>query len=122
MSVCCASVFAGRQNPEVPNSISKRTNDWLNFISTQEEFEKTAEDARTVIPSSIPSDEQLKLYGLFKQAKVGDNETSRPGILDQKGRSKWDAWTEQKGKDKETAMREYIAYVEELKQKYSKIE
>jgi len=37
-----------------------------------------------------------ELYALFKQATVGDCNTSRPGIFDQKGRYKWDAWEKKK--------------------------
>lgn len=34
--------------------------------------------------------------------------TAKPGILDIAGRGKWDGWNAMKGKDKETAMKEYI--------------
>lgn len=56
----------------------------------------------------------LKLYALFKQATVGDNETSRPGLLDLKGKYKWDAWAELKGTSQEDAESQYIELVDEL--------
>ena len=34
----------------------------------------------------------LELYALFKQANVGDVNTARPGMMDFKGKAKWDAW------------------------------
>ena len=33
----------------------------------------------------------LELYALFKQANVGDVNTARPGMMDFKGKAKWDA-------------------------------
>ncbi|XP_009579326.1 PREDICTED: acyl-CoA-binding protein-like [Fulmarus glacialis] len=42
----------------------------------------------------------------------------RPGMLDFKGKAKWDAWSALKGMSKEDAMKAYIAKVEELKGKY----
>lgn len=41
---------------------------------------------------------------MYKQGTVGDCNTSKPGILDQKGRYKWDAWNNKKGMPKEEAM------------------
>ncbi|XP_033900446.1 acyl-CoA-binding protein-like isoform X3 [Acipenser ruthenus] len=60
----------------------------------------------------------LEIYSLFKQATVGDVNTARPGMLDFKGKAKWDAWDARKGMGKEDAMKAYIAKVEELKEKY----
>ena len=41
----------------------------------QEDFEAAAEEAKT-LPNNTSNEDKLALYGLFKQAKVGDNETS----------------------------------------------
>jgi acyl-CoA-binding protein len=51
----------------------------------------------------------LELYGLFKQATSGDVSGSRPGMLDLKGRAKYDAWASRKGMSRDDAMRAYIA-------------
>ncbi|XP_078260552.1 acyl-CoA-binding protein isoform X3 [Rhinoraja longicauda] len=59
----------------------------------------------------------LIIYSLYKQAVVGDVNTARPGILDLKGKAKWDAWNGQKGTSKEEAMKKYIEKVQELKGK-----
>lgn len=61
------------------------------------------------------NDQKLTLYGLFKQGTSGDVEGDRPGILSMEARAKYDAWAKNKGKSKEDAQREYIAYVEQLK-------
>ncbi|CAM0137034.1 acyl-CoA-binding protein (ACBP)/diazepam binding inhibitor (DBI)/endozepine (EP) [Umbelopsis sp. WA50703] len=75
-----------------------------------------AADAAQAFTTKPSDDELLKLYGLFKQATIGDNETSKP-TFDIRGRYKWDAWTANKGKSQEEAEKEYIALVEELKAK-----
>ncbi|XP_022915968.1 acyl-CoA-binding protein homolog 1-like [Onthophagus taurus] len=64
---------------------------------------------------AMPSnDDLLELYGLFKQATVGDNTTERPGMLDVKGKAKWDSWTSKKGMSKADAQQKYIDKVEAL--------
>merc|ERR1712151_1376292 len=61
------------------------------------------------------SDKQkLALYGLFKQATVGDVTGSQPWKVQFEARAKWDAWNSQKGKTKEAAMGEYIEAVNKL--------
>ncbi|OUS47435.1 acyl-CoA-binding protein, partial [Ostreococcus tauri] len=65
-------------------------------------------------------EEMLELYALFKQANVGDVNTTRPGMLDFKGKAKWDAWKTKEGMSKEDAMTKYVALVGELKAKYGK--
>ena len=62
----------------------------------QAAFIKAANDVKAL--TSKPSDaDLLTLYGLFKQSIVGDNTTARPGMLDFKGKAKWDAWDKNKG-------------------------
>ncbi|CAF1159084.1 unnamed protein product [Rotaria magnacalcarata] len=83
---------------------------------SQAAFDKAADEVKNL--SKKPSDDQLlKLYGLFKQATVGDNTTDKPGMFDLKGKYKWEAWESNKGKAKEAAQSEYVAFVEELKAK-----
>jgi diazepam-binding inhibitor (GABA receptor modulating acyl-CoA-binding protein) len=50
----------------------------------------------------------LKLYGLYKQATVGDNTEQKPGFGDMVGRAKWDAWNSLKGTSGDDAMQQYI--------------
>ncbi|BFZ01471.1 hypothetical protein BsWGS_04510 [Bradybaena similaris] len=77
-------------------------------------FETAANEVKKL--KKEPSDnEKLIIYGLFKQAKVGDCNTDRPGFMDFTGKAKWDAWNALKGKSKEDAMTEYISKVEQLK-------
>ncbi len=58
--------------------------------------------------------ELLELYALYKQGSVGDVEGKRPGMLDIKGRAKWDAWAGKKGQTREQAMEAYVALVDRL--------
>ena len=62
----------------------------------------------------------LELYALFKQATLGDCDTARPGMMDFKGKAKWDAWKSREGMSKEDAMTAYVALVASLKEKYGK--
>ena len=65
--------------------------------------------------TSKPSNEELlKLYGLYKQATEGDNETERPGGFDFKAAAKYNAWMNMKGKSKEEAADEYVQLVDQL--------
>jgi diazepam-binding inhibitor (GABA receptor modulating acyl-CoA-binding protein) len=67
-----------------------------------------------------PSDQELlKLYGLYKQSLFGNNHTSQPSFFDFKAKSKWNAWSGESGKGKSRTKREYIEYVEILKNKYN---
>ena len=61
--------------------------------------------------------ELLELYALFKQATVGDVTGSRPGMLDFKGRAKFDAWSKKKGTGKDAAMTAYVGVVDRLMKK-----
>uniref|UniRef100_A0A8C5P008 Acyl-CoA-binding protein n=1 Tax=Jaculus jaculus TaxID=51337 RepID=A0A8C5P008_JACJA len=81
------------------------------------EFDKAAEDVKN-LKTRPADDEMLFIYSHFKQATVGDVNTERPGMLDFKGKAKWDAWNQLKGTSKESAMKAYIDKVEELKKKY----
>ncbi len=82
-------------------------------MGLKEDFAQSAEDVKKL--SKRPSNEELlTLYALYKQATEGDVKGSRPGMLDFKGRAKFDAWSARKGKSSETAMQEYLEFVRHL--------
>lgn len=60
------------------------------------------------------NEDKLKLYGLFKQATVGDINIECPSIFNMTGRAKWAAWNEHKGTTMEQAKTEYISVVDKL--------
>ena len=64
------------------------------------------------------SDELLDLYACYKQANTGDAQGERPGLLDFKGRAKFDAWAGRKGWPQDRAMTAYIELVAKLVAKY----
>jgi acyl-CoA-binding protein len=79
------------------------------FVDAQERVKKLSRR-----PSNA---ELLDLYGLYKQATEGDATGSRPGLLDPKGRAKFDAWTSRKGVARAEARTRYVALVAELVKK-----
>ncbi|XP_039648819.1 metalloreductase STEAP3-like isoform X5 [Perca fluviatilis] len=80
-------------------------------------FEQAVEDVK--ILKQRPGYGVLgEVYGLYKQATVGDVNIGRPGIFDLAGRGKWDAWERRKGLSKDEAMAAYVKLVEELKKEY----
>ncbi|XP_072479470.1 acyl-CoA-binding protein-like [Notamacropus eugenii] len=60
----------------------------------------------------------LFIYSHYQQATVGHVNIDLPGMMDFKGKVKWDAWNALKGRSKEDSMKAYIAKVKELKGKY----
>ena len=56
----------------------------------------------------------LKIYGLYKQGKLGDNTEKKPGFGDMVGRAKWDAWNSLKGTDSDAAKQQYIDLIDTL--------
>ena len=82
-------------------------------MTPTEQFEDAQKRVKTL--TEAPSnDELLELYALYKQATVGDVSGSRPGMMDFKGRAKFDAWTKKKGTAKEAAMTSYVGVVNRL--------
>ncbi|XP_036929060.1 acyl-CoA-binding domain-containing protein 7 isoform X2 [Acanthopagrus latus] len=116
--ISCAAITAAKIR-----QTDKRYYIYLNYgaqsanMSQKAEFEKIAEDVKNV--KTRPSDQELlDLYGLYKQALVGDINTDRPGMLDMKGKAKWDAWNSRKGMSNDDAMSAYITLGKEVISKY----
>ncbi|HEY3447997.1 MAG TPA: acyl-CoA-binding protein [Myxococcales bacterium] len=74
----------------------------------------TAQERVKTLKARPGNDTLLELYSLYKQAQEGDVQGKRPGLLDPKGRAKYDAWAARKGLAKDAAMRQYVALVERL--------
>jgi len=85
-------------------------------MAERDPFSDAQERVKTL--SKRPSNpELLDLYGLFKQATEGDVKGSRPGMLDLKGRAKFDAWASRKGMAAADAKARYVALVDGLVRK-----
>ncbi|MFO0749317.1 MAG: acyl-CoA-binding protein [Myxococcota bacterium] len=81
-------------------------------MSMKQKFEAAVEKSKTLPPQPTPV--QLDMYGLFKQATIGDVSGGRPGMLDVRGRAKWDAWDKRRGMEEDDAMEAYVKLVEKL--------
>ncbi|XP_029593692.1 acyl-CoA-binding domain-containing protein 7 isoform X2 [Salmo trutta] len=65
-------------------------------VAERKLFERVADDVKKV--KSRPSDQELlDMYGLYKQAIFADINIDKPGMLDMKGKTKWEAWDSRKG-------------------------
>ncbi len=77
------------------------------------QFKQAAADAQQLTERPSTAD-LLKLYSLYKQATEGDVQGERPGMMDIKGRAKYDAWAAIAGMPAEEAMQDYVDLVESL--------
>jgi acyl-CoA-binding protein len=82
-------------------------------MSLEEKFADAQKRVKE-LKSAPDNDVLLELYALYKQGTSGDVQGSRPGMMDFKGRAKYDAWAKRKGMSKNDAMEKYVALVDEL--------
>ncbi len=61
-----------------------------------------------------PTNIQLEMYGLYKQALFGIVTGERPGRMNVRARAKYDAWASRKDMSKEVAMKAYIELITKL--------
>lgn len=81
-------------------------------MSLQTDFEQATVRAKS-LPEQ-PNDVLLQLYGLFKQASVGDVQGEEPGMFDFVGKAKYDAWSARRGMSGDAAMQAYVELVDKL--------
>jgi acyl-CoA-binding protein len=79
----------------------------------------SAQDRVKRLTKTPSNEELLELYALYKQGTLGDVQGKRPGMLDFKGRAKFDAWSARKGTSRDAAMQSYVDLVARLVSKYS---
>ena len=80
----------------------------------QNQFEAAVAQSKN-LPERPGNYTLLELYALYKQAAGGDAAGTRPGLGDQIGRAKYDAWAKIKGTSREDAMQQYVALIDSLK-------
>ena len=83
----------------------------------EEEFNKYSEIVKN-LKETPEDDELLTLYGLYKQSIEGDCNIDKPGFLNFKEKSKYNAWKDQEGLEKNKAMKYYIREVKRLIKQY----
>merc|ERR1712107_748296 len=100
----------GRADINVEESEHLRT----QRMALEATFKETAESFSKEINQTLTNDDLKEVYGLYKQGSEVDCNTTRPGMLDLKGKAKWDSWDSKKGMTKEDAMKQYINFVRQL--------
>merc|ERR1711892_1586736 len=91
------------------------------IMGLEEDFQVAVDEVSNKINKNMSNDELKEVYALYKQATVGDINTSRPGMLDLKGKAKWDAWNTKKGTSQDEAKQKYIELANQLKEKHGLI-
>jgi diazepam-binding inhibitor (GABA receptor modulating acyl-CoA-binding protein) len=81
------------------------------------DFEDAQKRVKLLQKTPSPA-ELLELYALYKQATSGDVSGKRPGMLDVKGRAKYDAWAKKAGLGARAAEEAYVGVVSDLEKKY----
>lgn len=82
-------------------------------MASLEDFEAAVERVNG-LAKRPDNDALLDLYGCYKQATEGEVKGKRPGMLDVRGRAKWDAWKKRAGQSVEQARAGYIARAKSL--------
>jgi acyl-CoA-binding protein len=72
----------------------------------------------TKLQLDLDLNDKLHMYGLFKQATIGDVNTQIPSLFQVMERKKWEAWDYFKGKQKSSAMNDYVEYYLNILSKY----
>jgi diazepam-binding inhibitor (GABA receptor modulating acyl-CoA-binding protein) len=85
-------------------------------------FEDAANQIKTHGKSMNNNDLQV-IYGLYKQATVGDINIEKPSFYQLEAKAKYAAWESNKGKSQDQAKHEYVEYClkffpEDLKKTY----
>lgn len=80
----------------------------------RKQFEQAAQDVQ-VLSDRPDNNTLLRLYGLYKQASVGDISGAKPGFFDFVGTAKYEAWARLKGTDPDSAMQQYVDLVRTLR-------
>jgi diazepam-binding inhibitor (GABA receptor modulating acyl-CoA-binding protein) len=76
-------------------------------------FNKAANDASKLV-GKVDDDTLLVIYGFYKQATIGDNNTEKPSFFfNFKASKKWEAWNSVKGLSKVVAQGQYIKHVKD---------
>ena len=81
-------------------------------------FQKTVECIKT-LSQDLSNKELLELYGLYKQATLGNNNTNKPSIFNYRGLKKWQSWASFKDITSVAAKTKYILLVQKLVNEYS---
>jgi carboxylesterase len=107
-----------RETPDVPPAVDRGLDLRDGLVVTSPSAFETAQSRVKQLAKTPTSEELLELYALFKQGTQGDVSGARPGMMDFKGRAKFDAWAQKKGMSRDAAARAYVDLVERLAARY----
>lgn len=79
----------------------------------QSDFDAAVENSKK-LPQRPDNATLLRIYGLYKQATLGDVTGAKPGFSDMIGRAKWEAWNTLKGTPADDAKRRYVELIQSL--------
>jgi diazepam-binding inhibitor (GABA receptor modulating acyl-CoA-binding protein) len=81
----------------------------MTEYTIKDQFDYAVQQVRDLPASDDgPSDqEKLDMYGLYKQATIGNCVTSQPSMFSFEAKAKWSAWVSRKKMSKEDAMLAY---------------
>uniref|UniRef100_A0A6C0KYH9 ACB domain-containing protein n=1 Tax=viral metagenome TaxID=1070528 RepID=A0A6C0KYH9_9ZZZZ len=85
----------------------------MNKSNLENKFDMSCMLIKTLVRP--PSDKDLLyLYGMYKQATIGNCNDVEPSKFNMKQHAKWEAWSMKKDIHKSVAMAFYIAKVDEI--------
>lgn len=88
----------------------------VDIATPQSKFLRAAQVIGARSDLKLSTAQKLELYGLYKQATVGDCATSQPSIFDVTAASKWQAWKTLEHMDMKDAEQKYIFTVTNILQ------
>ncbi|GIX65882.1 acyl-CoA-binding protein [Babesia caballi] len=78
------------------------------------DFDAAVKYVATATDMKATDDDKLRFYKFYKQATVGDCNTTKPGLFQLQQKYKWEAWDSLKGMPREEAMSNYVALLDRL--------
>lgn len=85
----------------------------MNQSNLENRFNMSCMLIKTLV-TPPPDKDLLYLYGMYKQATIGDCNVDEPSRFSIKSHAKWDAWNMNKDIEKSVAMAFYIGRVDEI--------
>ena len=84
-------------------------------------FEKAVNHVNNIDKNTLNLDNNttLKFYKYYKQATIGDCNTTQPSLFDFKNKVKWEAWNSMKGVSSDKAKCLYITLLKSLDETFT---
>lgn len=106
-------IIAGRSISKFGKSLRMGSMPYSSSSSVEDRF-RAALDNLNKLSEAPGNDVKLKLYGLFKQATLGECTAPKPSMLNIVDKAKWEAWSSLGKMSTKDAMEQYISTVNQL--------